>query len=286
MTLEDTRPRADTGPEPNRLFASGQRMVDDGVSATSRFGALCALLVDSAGLAVKSMVRLRFPWWEMLGQARFLIAVSLLPTILISIPFGLVLVLEIGGLTGQLGAQSLVGGVVSVGTVREIAPIITGIVLAGAGGSAICADLGSRNIRGEIAALHVMAIDPLERLVAPRMVAMTVVGLLLNGIVCFVGIVTGYLGEVTILHGTPGGFLNAFSAFAQAADLWESFLKAALFGLIAAAIASFEGLTCEQGPVGVGTAVNKTVVVSGVSLFVLNLIVTQIFLVTVPPVLV
>ena len=270
---------------PGRIAASGNKIAKESVDALGRFGGLCSVLVDSAGLAVKSMVQRRFPWWELLTQARFLVSVSLLPTVLISIPFGLVLVLEIGGLTGQLGAQSLVGAVVSVGTVREIAPIITGIVLAGEGGSAICADLGSRNIRGEIAALRVMAVDPLERLVAPRMVAMTVVGVLLNGVVSFVGIVTGYLAQVLILHGSAGGFLNAFSAFAQSADLWESFLKAAVFGLVAAAVASYEGLTCEHGPTGVGSAVNKSVVVSGVSLFILNLVITQIFLVTVPPVL-
>src|SRR5699024_1790583 len=248
-------------------------------------GATMAMLSDSLAATAVSIAKGRFVWWDVLTQGRFLISVSLLPTILIAIPFGLVLVLEVGGLTSQLGAVSLVGGVTSVGIVREAAPIISGIVLAGAGGSAICADMGSRNTRGEISALDVMAVDPLERLVGPRIIAMTLVALLLNGIVAFVGIITGYLTGVYVLHGVAGGFLNSFSAFSQPLDLVESYLRAAVFGVIAAVVASLQGLNCEKGPTGVGDAVNRSVVVSGVSLFIVNLVITQIFLVTAPPVL-
>lgn len=280
MTIEQT-PARNTPPAP----PPEDDWLDKGIQPVRRFGELMAMFVDSIVVMFSSIVRRRFDWWECLTQARFLVAVSVLPTILIAIPFGLVLVLQVGGLTAQVGAASLVGGVTSVATIREAAPIITGIVLAGAGGSAICADLGSRNTRSEIAALNVMAIDPVERLVAPRVLAAAVVAVLLNGIVSFVGIVTGYLAHVFILHGSAGGFLGSFSAFAQPWDLFESCLKAALFGIIAAVVASYQGLNCDRGPAGVGEAVNRSVVVSGVSLFVVNLVITQIFLVTVPPVM-
>jgi len=250
-----------------------------------RLGDLMSMFVDTIVVLCTSIVRGRFPWWDFLVQSRFLVSVSLLPTVLIAIPFGLVLVLEVGGLTSQLGATSLVGGVISTATIREAAPIISGIVLAGAGGSAICADLGSRSTRHEIAALEVMAVDPLERLVAPRIPAAILVAVLLNGIVSFVGIMTAYLAHVFILHGSAGGFLSSFSAFATSSDLVESCLKAALFGLITAVVASYEGLTCEKGPTGVGDAVNRAVVVTGVCLFIVNLVITQVFLVTVNPVL-
>ena len=144
---------------------------------------MMAMFVDSVLVTIRALVKRRFPWWEFLEQMRFMASVSLLPTILIAIPFGLVLVLTVGGLTSQVGAASLVGGVNAVATVRQAAPIISGIVLAGAGGSAICADLGSRTIRTEIAAMRVMAVDPLERLVAPRILATMIVSILLNGVV-------------------------------------------------------------------------------------------------------
>jgi phospholipid/cholesterol/gamma-HCH transport system permease protein len=254
------------------------------LAASARgFGGMVAMFVDSCAVTVRALVRRRFSWWEFLLQTRFLASVALLPTVLIAIPFGLVLVLTVGGLTSQVGAASLVGGVNSVGTVRQAAPIISGIVLAGAGGSAICADLGSRTIRSEIAAMRVMAVDPLERLVAPRILATVLVSVLLNGVVAFVGIVSGYLSAVYLLNSTAGGFLHSFSAFAQPADLLESTLKAALFGLVAALVASYQGMNAQHGPAGVGDAVNRSVVLTGVLLFVVNLVVSQVFLLAAPP---
>ena len=174
-------------------------------------------------------------------------SVSLLPTLLIALPFGLVLVLEVGSLANQIGAPSFVGAVDAVGTVREAAPIITAIVLAGAGGSAIAADLGARTIRDEIAALQVMGIDEVERLVAPRVLATIVVSVLLNGIVAMAGILSGYFADITVLHGTAGGFLNSFTTFAQAPDIIESELKAAVFGVLALGRRLLQGPERQEG---------------------------------------
>jgi phospholipid/cholesterol/gamma-HCH transport system permease protein len=191
--------------------------------------------------------------------------------------------LEVGGLADQIGATSFVGAVDAVGIVREAAPIVTALLLAGAGGSAICSDLGARTIRDEIAALEVMGISPIQRLVAPRLLASMVVAVFLNGIVAFAGVMSGYVADVTVLHGTAGGFLNSFSSFAQPADAIESMLKAALYGFIAAVVASYKGMSVKKGAAGVGEAVNQSVVITGVALFVINLILTDIFLVLVPP---
>lgn len=274
---------AESAPPLERMRAATEQLGANLTDTARKAGGMVAMFVDSVLVTGRAIVRRRFPWWEFLIQMRFMAAVSLLPTILIAIPFGLVLVLTVGGLTSQVGATSLVGGVTSVGTVREASPIISGIVLAGAGGSAICADLGSRAIRNEIAAMRVMAVDPLERLIAPRILATMLVSVLLNGVVAFVGIVSGYLSAVYILHASAGGFLNSFSAFAQASDLVESAVKAALFGVVAALVASYQGLNAKHGPAGVGEAVNRSVVVTGVLLFLINLVVSQIFLLAAPP---
>jgi phospholipid/cholesterol/gamma-HCH transport system permease protein len=240
-------------------------------------------MLDASFLTVESIAKRRFAWREFLEQAWFLASVSVLPALLIAIPFGVVIVLEVGGLATSIGATSFVGAVDAVGTVREAAPIITALVLSGAGGSAICSDLGSRTIRDELSALTVMGIDPVERLVAPRLLAATIVAVLLNGIVALAGVVSGYLAAVFMLHGSAGGFLNSFSSFSQPADLIESELKAGIFGLIAASVASYKGMTVERGPAGVGEAVNQSVVITGIALFMLNLVFTEIFLVLVPP---
>jgi len=253
------------------------------VSALEILGDTFAMLIDAVWSTVAAIVHRRFSWAEFVEQTWFLISVTVLPTILIAIPFGLVLVLEVGGLSVQIGATAIVGAVDAIGIVREAAPVITAIILSGAGGSAICSDLGARTMRDEISAMWVMAVDPIERLVAPRVLATVVVALLLNGIVAFAGIMSGYLAAVYILHTSAGGFLNSFSTFAQPADAIESMFKAGLFGLLAAVVASHQGLNAKRGPAGVGEAVNRSVVITGIGLFLLNLLVTDVFLVIVPP---
>ncbi|HEY7947335.1 MAG TPA: ABC transporter permease [Acidimicrobiales bacterium] len=252
-------------------------------SALGILGDIFAMLLDAVWSTVTAIVHRRFSWAEFVEQAWFLISVTVLPAILIAIPFGLVLVLEVGGLSVQIGAAAIVGAVDAIGIVREAAPVITAIILSGAGGSAICSDLGARTMRDEISAMWVMAVDPVERLVAPRVLATVTVALLLNGIVAFAGIMSGYLAAVFILHTSAGGFLNSFSTFAQPADAIESMFKAGLFGLLAAVIASHQGMNAKRGPAGVGEAVNRSVVITGIGLFLLNLLVTDVFLAIVPP---
>jgi phospholipid/cholesterol/gamma-HCH transport system permease protein len=263
----------------NHLGEGGRKVV----SALGIVGDLFAMLLDAVWSTVSAIFHRRFSWAEFFEQTWFLISVTVLPAVLIAIPFGLVLVLEVGGLAVQIGASAIVGAVDAIGIVREAAPVITAILLSGAGGSAICADLGARTMRDEISAMWVMAVDPIERLVAPRVVATVVVALLVNGIVAFAGILSGYLAAVFILHTSAGGFLNSFSTFAQPADAIESMFKAALFGLLAAVVASHQGLNAKKGPSGVGEAVNRSVVITGVGLFLLNLLVTDVFLAIVPP---
>lgn len=252
-------------------------------NAAESLGALYAMVLDTVAATVRELLHGRFAWREFVDQSWFLASVSVLPAILIAIPFGLVIVLEVGSLAGQIGAASFVGAVDAIGTVREASPIVTALLLAGAGGSAICSELGARTIRDEIAAMEVMGINPLERLVAPRMLATVVVAVLLNGIVSFAAIASGYFADLTILHGSAGGFLNSFATFAQPADLIESTLKAAIFGLIAAVVASYKGMTAKRGPAGVGEAVTQSVVITGIALFFVDIILTEIFLVLVPP---
>ena len=115
---------------------------------------------------------------EFIDQSWFVASVTILPTTLVSIPFGAVLALQIGNLTKQIGAQSFTGAVSVLGIVQQAAPIVTALLIAGAGGSAICADLGSRKIREEIDAMEVLGISPIQRLVVPRVLATMLVAVI------------------------------------------------------------------------------------------------------------
>ena len=219
---------------------------------------------------------------ELIQQAWFISSVSILPAALVSIPFGAVITLQLGSLSRQLGAQSFTGGASVLAVVREAGPIVTALIIAGAGGSAICADLGARRIREELDALEVLGIDPIQRLVVPRVLASMLVAVLLNGLVSVVGVAGGYFFNVVLQGGTPGGFLASFRALGQLPDLVAGEVKALVFGAVAALVASYQGMTAKGGPKGVGDAVNRSVVITFMLLFALNFVLTAIYFQVVP----
>src|ERR1700694_3284023 len=123
-------------------------------------------------------------WWkEYVEQCWFIAKVTSVPVVLISIPFGMVIALHVGSFSPQLGAESSTAAAMVLAIVREAAPVATALLIAGAGGSAMTADLGSRKIRDEIAAMEVMAVNPVHRLVTPRLFAASTVGGVLVSVV-------------------------------------------------------------------------------------------------------
>jgi phospholipid/cholesterol/gamma-HCH transport system permease protein len=248
-------------------------------SGVSQAGRLFALFLDVTRLTFKRPFQGR----EFILQAWFIASVTILPTALVAIPFGAVIALQLGTVTRQLGAQSFTGAASVLAVIREASPIVCALLIAGAGGSAICADLGSRKIRDEIDAMEVLGISPVQRLVVPRVLACMLVSMALNGLVSVVGVSGGYFFNVIMQGGTPGAYLSSFSALAQLPDLWAGEIKAVIFGLIAAVVASYKGLNAGGGPKGVGDAVNQSVVITFLLLFFVNFVLTAVYFQVVPP---
>jgi len=240
-------------------------------------GSFLALCLDTVVQFFRSVRHGRFQWRETIEQAWFIASVTILPTALVAIPFGAVIALQIGNLARQVGAQSFTGSASVLAILREAAPIVCALLISGAGGSAICADLGSRKIREEIDAMEVLGISPIERLVVPRVIASMIVAVLLNGLVSVVGVIGGYIFNVLLQHGTPGAYIQSFTAFARLPDLYVGEIKALIFGAMAALVASYKGLNPKPGPKGVGDAVNQTVIMSFMLLFVINFVITGIY---------
>ncbi|MFE5284852.1 MlaE family ABC transporter permease [Nocardia sp. NPDC056611] len=224
------------------------------------------------------MPRRPFQLREFVSQAWFIASVSIVPTLLMAIPFCVMVVFQINVLLNEIGAIDLSGAGAGVAVVREIGPIVTVLAVAGTGATAICADLGSRTIREEIDAMRVLGINPIQRLVVPRVLASTVVALFLNGLVTAVGLTGGYLYAVYLQGATPGQFITAIPILTGIPDLLVSELKATVFGLLAGLVACHLGLNVKGGPKGVGDAVNQTVVFSFVLLFFANAIITTLSL--------
>lgn len=144
----------------------------------------------------KAVPQRPFQWRELITQAWFIASVSLVPTLLMSIPLCVMVVFQINVLLNEIGAIDLSGAGAGVAVIREIGPVVTVLVVAGAGATAICADLGSRTIREEIDAVQVLGIDPIQRLAVPRVIASCLVAIFLNGLVTAVGLAGGYIYAV------------------------------------------------------------------------------------------
>lgn len=268
------------------VVAGGRSALD---SLTGRFlagirttGDLVKLAVESIQWGVADIVARRFSWSEFLLQCWFMTRVSLLPTILVSIPFGVITSVQIGAAANQIGAQSFIGAVNGIGVLRQGAPLVTSLMIAGAVGSAICADLGARTVREEIDALKVMGISPIQRLVAPRILAALLVAVLLTIIVAMTAMTTAFILVVGGGQISSGSYIESFVGLAQPMDLLVAEIKAFIFGFVATVVAAHKGLSARGGPKAVADAVNQAVVLSVILLAVINVGLTQAYVMLFP----
>lgn len=215
-----------------------------------------------------------FAWRELLLQAWFVARVSLLPTLMLAIPFTVLMIFTFNILLVEFGAADYSGTGAAFGTVTQIGPVVTVLVVAGAGATAMCADLGARTIREELDALRVMGVDPIQTLVVPRVLAATAVATLLSSVVILIGLIGSFFFSVFVQHVTPGSFIGGLTVITSGIDVFISLVKAAIFGLSAGLIACYKGISVGGGPAGVGNAVNETVVLTFMALFAINIIAT------------
>src|SRR5437870_97204 len=177
-----------------------------------------------------AMFKPPFAWREFISQSWFVARVSIVPTLMLTIPYTVLLTFTFNILLTEFGAADFSGTGAALGTVRQIGPIVTVLVVAGAGATAMCADLGARTIREELDALRVMGINPIQALVVPRVLAATVVATLLSSVVILVGLIGSFLFSVFVQHVTPGSFVGGLTTITGVADVLISIIKAALFG--------------------------------------------------------
>nr|WP_110471907.1 ABC transporter permease [Williamsia limnetica] len=241
-----------------------------------------ALAGQALRWAVHDIVTGRFPFREVVVQTWFVITVTTLPAILVAIPFGVIVSVQVGSLTQQVGATSIAGAAGGLGIIQQGAPIVTALLLGGAAGSAIASDLGARTVREEIDAMETLGLNPTRRVVAPRFVAVLIVAPMLCMLIVFTGLVAGYILSVNVQGITPGSYVASFASFASSADILVALIKSLVFGLVVVAIACHRGLSTKGGPKGVATSVNATVVLGVVACFVINVFITQLTIMFVP----
>jgi phospholipid/cholesterol/gamma-HCH transport system permease protein len=227
-------------------------------------------------LTGKALFRVPFQWHEFVLMCWFIIRVSLMPTMAVAVPVTVLFDFVFNLLLIQAGVGDISGAGTAVAVITQIGPIVTVLVVAGACATAICADLGARTIREEIDAMEVLGIDPIHRLVVPRVVAMSTVAMLLNGLVSMIGLVGGYIFGVYLQNISGGAYLSTLTLVVGLPEVLVATFKAFIFGLIAGLVSCYRGLTVKGGPKGLGIAVNETVVMCVVFLYAVNVVLTAI----------
>jgi phospholipid/cholesterol/gamma-HCH transport system permease protein len=219
---------------------------------------------------------------EFVYQFLFTLRVCWFPMILASVAFAYgPSGVQAAGFLNLFGALDRLGGLFVLAVVREFAPLVCAIVMAGVAGTAICADLGARKIREELDALQVLGIDPIKNLVVPRFLAL----MLATGLFDIYAVIFGTFGGVlvTLTNKAPlGPFFNTYFSNATTTELWGSLLKTTLFGAIIAIVCCYKGLTAKGGSEGVGRAVNQAVVIAFIAIGAFNYVFTQTLLATHP----
>ena len=131
--------------------------------------------------------------------------------------------------------------------------------------------------------MEVMAINPIHRLVTPRLWAASLISTLLVSLVVLSGAAGGFVFNVLLQDVTPGAYFDGATSLLQTSDLVVTLLKAWLFGMIAGIVACYMGMNCASTPVGVGRAVNQAIVVAFLLVFALNYVITTVYFIAYPP---
>jgi phospholipid/cholesterol/gamma-HCH transport system permease protein len=235
------------------------------------------------GKTITATVRPPYPYGgEFVSQFLFALQLCWFPLMISTIAFGFGAPgLQAANFLSLFGALDRLGGFFILASVREFAPFVTAIIVAGVAGTAITADLGARKIREELDALQVLGVDPIKNLVVPRFLALVLITGLLDVYALLFGIAGGIFAEVA--YGQPlGGFFATLFNNASVTDLWGSLLKCTMFGAITAIVCCYKGMNASGGAEGVGRAVNEAVVTTLLAIFAFNYVFTQTLLATHP----
>ncbi|WP_291322495.1 ABC transporter permease [Desulfonatronospira sp.] len=227
-------------------------------------GRIMVLLLQALSWLVRPPFRIRLYFKQM----EFIGVNSLFVVVLTSLFTGMVLALQTFYAFSMFGAETLVGATVALSMTRELGPVITGLMVTGRAGSAICAEIGTMRVTEQVDALTVMAINPVQYLVLPRIVAGFIMLPLLTIVSDAMGILGGYLVGVQLLDIHGGMFMNKIQEHVTLADVYNGLIKASVFGGILTLVGCYKGFYTRGGAEGVGRSTTQAVVMSSVLILV------------------
>jgi phospholipid/cholesterol/gamma-HCH transport system permease protein len=223
---------------------------------------------------VRWIFRKPYRFGNIVRQMEF-IGVKSTPIIVLTGLFvGAVFALQTGKAFALFGAESLVGATIGLSLAREIGPVFTALMVTARACSAMAAEIGTMRVTEQIDALETMAVDPIHYLVVPRVISSTLMTPLLTGIFNLIGIIGAYFVGVHLLQISEGSFLDRLCYYVDVNDFVGGLVKAAVFGFFISVISCYQGYVTKGGAEGVGRSTTNAVVVSSVTVLVMDYFLT------------
>lgn len=220
-----------------------------------------------------------FSGWQRCLEQAYIIGYRTLPIVTVmSFFIGAVLALQTGYSLGSVqGASGFLGNIVGLSMCRELGPVMTAFLLAGRCGSSIGAEIGAMRVYQELDALHTMGISPYRFLVFPRLVGVLIMMPILTMFAIILGwwggqVVSEYVGFITL---SPQLYWRGILESVKFKSVMDGLVKAEIFGLVAVAVACYEGFATSGGPREIGRSVTRSVVEGMVMILVLDYVVTK-----------
>jgi phospholipid/cholesterol/gamma-HCH transport system permease protein len=212
------------------------------------------------------------------GQALLQIGYFSLPVVGLTALFtGGALALQIYAGGARFSAEALVPQIVAVGMVRELGPVLVGLMIAARVTSSIAAEIATMKVTEQLDALVTLSTDPMKYLTLPRVLAATLVMPILVGVGDIIGIMGGYIVATERLGFNPATYITNTVNFLEPLDIISSLTKGAVFGFIAAMMGCWFGMNSQRGAMGVGRATKSSVVAAAVLILAANFILTEAF---------
>jgi len=225
--------------------------------------------------ALLTLVTTKLKLSKTLAQMEHIGIESLAIVILTGTFSGMVLALQSYIGFQRVGGEQFIGSVVALGIIRELGPVLTGLMVAGRASSAIAAELGTMRITEQIDALRTLRIDTFQYLVVPRIVAGTIILPFLTLFAMICGVVGGYMICVYVLGLSPEDYISNIRIYVELSDITGGLIKATFFGLILSWVGTYKGFFTEGGARGVGMATTQSVVTSSICIITSNYFITK-----------
>lgn len=195
---------------------------------------------------------------------------SLIIALVTALFVGMVFTIQVAREFINFGAGSTVGGVLALALTRELAPVLTGVVLAGRVGSAFAAEIGTMRVTEQIDALYMLKTDPIDYLVIPRVIACCLMLPILTIMSLITGMIGGLLIATSLYNLSQSVFIDSARNFLNVWDICSAIIKASCFGAMIAVIGCSWGLTTTGGAKGVGQSTTAAVVTALLTIFIAN----------------